>query len=109
MRKIRYVACNGAFATLLYLGITEGVTGAANIAMVWAWFVSIMTLFCMNDDAVEKMRQRGWAMPAWFDVAFAVSIVAFMVWHGWVATGLAYGVHIVFVAAIRDKSQQPTP
>jgi hypothetical protein len=103
-RRIKYVAINGAFAAALWFGIVEGVDGAANLAMAWAWFLAVVSL-CVSDDAIAKTRNRfpTPAIPETINVAYDLAIIGFMFWHDWMVTGGSYALHMIMMAGARQK------
>lgn len=106
MRLIRYIVTNLAFAACLWLGIIEGIAGAANVALFLAWLAIVTSLFACTKDVVEVMAKRGRTVPMWVDQCFDLAVVVFLVWHGWWATAIGYVIHMGSIAVAYDKASK---
>lgn len=109
MRLVRYIMLNGLLAASLWFGIVEHVEGAAIVAMVLAWFTSVTSLFMLHKDVIAVIRKRGKTVPVPVDHAFDVAVVGFMLWGGWIITGIAYAFHILMIAVAFHKAFKDQP
>lgn len=110
MRLFRYILCNAIFAGCLWFGIIEGISGAANVAIVWIWVVFATSLFLLYDEAIASYRKNGKLLPLWVDQVFDLCVILFLVWNGWIASGIAYLIHTAFIAVAHRKAfDEPAP
>ncbi len=93
MRALKWVLMNGVFAALLWAAVAHGVEGAQNIVVVAVWLLLLMTPLMWTADMQKTLAERGRAVPAWLDGLFDVALVAVLLWHGWMFTGVAYLLH----------------
>ena len=93
MRALKWVLINSAFSGLLWFAVARGVEGAQNIVLALVWLLLLMTPLMWTADMQKTLAERGRPIPAWVDHTFDLAIVAVLLWHGWMATGIAYLLH----------------
>jgi hypothetical protein len=82
--------------SMLYLGIIQGMEGAVRVASFLIWMTFVFSLFMLSNEFVQVINKMGRPpMPRWVDVAFDLTLVMFLLWHGWVFSGVAYFIHIM--------------
>ncbi len=107
-RQIKWAIINAAFGAALYFGIVFGVTGAANVALFYAWLSFVLSWGALSDDLVRKFQAgRSPTVPVWLDVWVDVAAIIFMVWHGWLWTAIAYASHTILVARMHTPLPPP--
>lgn len=111
MNIFRWFLFNGLFATGMYYAFYVGVEGALNVVIFYAWFGFVISLCALHESCVnafrEKLKSPAWLMPRHIDVIFDFSIVCVFVWYGHLFTGVAYLIHIFFIAAAWEKAKEP--
>lgn len=110
MNKLaRWFLFNGLFAALLVAGFVYGIEGAENVALFIVWVTSIISLFFPTEKVVEVLREKKHMPPIKrsIDGAFDVVVICFLVWHGAVASGIAYFVHFVMLQLTWEKLSEP--
>lgn len=105
-RTFMWFLLNGIFGLAIYLAYFQGVAGAERVAIFWAWALFVMSPVYMHSDVVDKMRERGRALPQWIDVLFDMSVVVIFVWFGAIFTGAAYLIHFVFYSTGWSKAEE---
>ncbi len=105
MKLFRYLGFNIGFAVCIYYGLYEGVEGAKNIAIFYAWFVFILSLFMFSDTVVEKIKETrpNPTVPRWFDVTIDIFLLFSIIYAGWVITSIAYVIHMLLTHARYDE------
>ena len=106
MRLIKYIAFNTGFALFVYYGLFEGVEGAGNAAIFFAWTLGILSLFVMNDDVIKKHKEKGFSVPYWVDASFDLGITVAFVWCGYFWTAGIYFFHLLMIAGLRAKVEE---
>lgn len=101
MKALKWIACNGVFAALLYFGFYEQVEGALNVSLGIAWTASILSLFFLNDEVVASIRKKGFSVPYWVDFTFDLAVAGLLLWHGFFTTAIVYIIHMVIIASVR--------
>lgn len=96
-RVLKWFLFNGLFGLAIYYGFYIGNENAARVAIFIAWVAAILSLCCLSDDIREALRKKGRSVPAPIDVTFDLLVVLAFVWHGAVATGVAYLVHLLML------------
>lgn len=112
IRLITYILINGIFSSALYLGLEQGIAGAANVAQFMAWwsFVNAVLSLLFWEKIVQHMRENPRSVPAWINNALDFCAIFFMVWHGWWWTGIAYAIHWILFTGLRaDADKKVTP
>lgn len=111
-RWLSYILCNGIFASMLYLGLIEGMTGAANAALFIAWWTIVMAIL-MTAIAKEKViahwREKPSPVPMWVDWTFDMAVCLLMAWHGWWVTVAFYAIHTLLLAGLKADASKPEP
>ena len=93
MRAFKWLLMNGTCAALLWFAVAGGVEGAQNILLVLVWLLLLITPLMWTADLQKTLAERGRAVPAWLDGIFDLALVAVLLWHGWMLTGVAYLLH----------------
>jgi len=107
MRFLSYLVLNGIVATLLWLGLVEGIEGAQNLGLFAVWVISVASLFCGTKEmASAVVKKGGFSAPYWFDVTFDVFIVGLLAWHSCYWTASAYLFHMGMVAVLRSNVKE---
>jgi len=109
MGFIKWLIINGGFSGFLYFGFIEGIEGAVNVVIFIAFAYMIFSLFLFNADVQkaikEKLEKDGVSVPRWIDIVFDISATLFLIWHGAIFTGIAYGIHTILIAAAIEKTK----
>lgn len=105
-RRMMYVLMNGTFLIMLMIAILQESEGAKNVALFMAWGMAIISPFSVADDCVKHLAKHGRSMPAWLDISFDLFVCGFMLWHGWIYTGIAYSLHTAFMSAAWSKAEE---
>lgn len=108
MKLAIYLIGNATLGLCLWLGIIGGIEGATRLALVVAWYHIAVSLFVNNEQVIAKMISRRFtpAVPQWIDVPYHVLIAGFMIWHGWMVTGIAYVLHTILIATAYEKARE---
>lgn len=93
---IRWLLVNGIFGASIYFGLFLGNEGAENIAYFIAWWCFILSLFCFNDTVAKQMQKKKRFIPRSVDCVFDAIITFCFIYHGGIATGIFYAIHIIF-------------
>jgi hypothetical protein len=82
-RVIAWGLINSAYGYCAWLAV-YGNSGAKNlfIFVLWIALISSVLVSC-NEDLRQKAQKKGRSIPAWLSVAFDVSLMCFLAWHGW--------------------------
>ncbi len=105
MKKILlWLAMNGGFAAALWFGFIEGVDGAQHLAKFWVWAVAVPVAFLALTDAMQKKLAAEPPAPVrtllgHFIAWFALGV---FVWHGHIATAVAWVFWMLAAAACRE-------
>lgn len=100
MKFIRWALLNGAVAAFAYFGFVQGVEGAANVAMVMLWVTIAISPIAISEKISSELReQRYWYKVV--DTAYDISMTVFLLWIGFMWTGVFYMIHMLLIAAAR--------
>ena len=104
MKKLRsillWIVCNGLFVTALIYGYVYEIHGAKNIALFMAWFTIVLSPFVLIEDVYKTLPN---IVPRWLNISYDVCVIAFMIWHGAIATAIFYIVHTFMVVVAYEK------
>ena len=89
MKLVKYIALNSIVVALMYLGIAQGVEGAANILQFWIWLVFACSFCCFTDSSLENFNKKGRAVPRYLGWAVAACFIGALVFYGWMWTAAA--------------------
>ena len=59
MRQIRWFLMNGAFAVTVWLGLFQGHENAQNVVLFVCWFLFLVSLSLLSEQAREKIQKAG--------------------------------------------------
>ena len=99
MRVIRYICTYAVFFAFMYFGLYEGIDGARNVLMGYAWFVFAISLLSLTNPMIELFREKGRVIPNYIDVPIDIIIAGAFIWFGMFWTGAAFVVHVFMVEA----------
>jgi len=109
MKLAKWTLINGLFVICLYFGYVEGVEGARNVALFYAWFV-ILTWFFVAlvnaDEMVLRLKEDGRSAPRFIFIALHLLITACFAWFGAWITAIFYILHVVIGETLWSKSQE---
>lgn len=109
MRALRWAFFNGLFAAALFYGFERGIDGARNVALFWAWFAIVASMFAMSDTVSQPLREKGPPVPVWIDGVFDAAVISFLAWHGALWTAGFYLMHtLILHAAYAPKKTKAT-
>jgi len=75
-RRFFWVLINISFAIAFYGGYFKGIEWLANIFKFFFWFNVISTISCyLSDDAKNRMREKGRAVPRFVTIFYDLSII----------------------------------
>lgn len=103
-----WVALNGGFAAAVWFGFIEGIKGAQHVAKFWVWAVAVPFGLMAITDALQKKLAAEPPTPL---RALAGDLIAWaalgtFVWHGHIATAVAWGFWMLASAICRDGVKQ---
>ena len=105
MKKVFWwLAMNGGFAAALWFGFVEGVDGAQYVAKFWVWAVAVpMGMMALSDTLQKKLAAEpptpARAVVQHFIAWFALGV---FIWHGHIATAVAWGFWMLAAAVCRE-------
>lgn len=89
VRFFRWLVLNSGFTACIWLGV-HGNVGAARLACFTAWLFGILAFMGSQMSEVKKLAaEKGRSAPAWLSHGLGLSLMAFLVWHGWWWTAIA--------------------
>lgn len=108
MRTLKWVILNGLFMVALWLGLREGVQGAANAAVFFSWVMFVSYLACSLDSVVKDMADllTESPVPGWLDRAYDLLVVAFLAWHAYWLTAVAFLAAAAALGVAREKAKK---
>lgn len=108
MNIIRYFIFNCAYLACLWYGAVEGVQGAYNVALFLSWVLICASAIVLSKDARSKCAEKtlNRMIPQWFDHLLDLTILGFMVWHGWIYTPIGWVFHMMMVALIYERRKE---
>jgi hypothetical protein len=103
-RFAQWFISRAILAACLWFGLVDGVQGARNVGIVMVWVFIVTVLVIASSRLVEQAAKNpeiAPAVPMWFNVSFDFTIAGFLVWHGFIATGVTYLLHVgVYLSAV---------
>lgn len=102
MKTIKWIMINGIFASMLYFGLVKGVTGAKNVAFVWAWLGIFVSFLSVTDHMVNVMKNKKKSLPR-VGAAFNLLVLLTLAWFGHIITAVFYLIHIILLASMWDR------
>lgn len=96
-RVISYILFNGFLAAMLYMALIKNIECAKNVAIVLIWLNALMSSVSLTDEFQKVMAKIGRQIPAWIDNTFDWTIIIVLLWHGWIASGIAHLFHNIIV------------
>lgn len=100
VRLVIWAIANGLKWLLTYYAIVEGVNGAENVVKFWIWMGFVLAIFALAKPVAEAMRKDGASVPLWLNTILDLAYAGFIIWHGWLWTGIAFVVSFFITTAI---------
>jgi hypothetical protein len=107
-KQVRWFLIHGLFSAALYYGYIEGVQGAKNCAIAYAWFCIIASLLTLCTPVLKKAAEDGGllSVPKWLNTIFDISVVVFFAWFGSWAISTFYLLHYFLLGAALTKIEE---
>jgi hypothetical protein len=86
MNSLLWVCCNTFLFACAYNGV-NGDNQAANVFIFLTCFFTIVNLGAAVDAQKAPQRYRNRCVPEFVSYLYDVSLLAFLVWHGWFSMG----------------------
>ena len=111
MHYIKWFFWNGLFALTTYLGLYENIEGAKNIAVFWAWLISICSLVLFSNKVTKAMIENNEKKGQKFvsrslDISFSSIIIGIFVWFNYIVLPIFLFLQIVAVSRIKDSDSK---
>jgi ABC-type sugar transport system permease subunit len=105
MKTLRYLLINSGFAICVYYGLYEGNQGAENLAIFYIWVIFVLSLFLFNEKAIKALKEKKLkpSVPKWLDATFDFSLLAAIIYSGWVISGIAYLIQLLIMQNVYDE------
>ena len=104
MKLFRWFLINSLFAACLYWGFYVGVDGAKNVSIFYVWVAFALSLLSFSDEFVNHLKKKKPQVPRWLDYSFDLSVVFFLVWFGFIFSGIAYFIHLLLIQTAWNKA-----
>lgn len=102
---MRWIVVNSLFLVAIYVGYFEGVVGAKNLALFFAWVTIVFSFFMLSDASVDVMKKKGRSVPARISVSFELLVTCLFVWFGAWITAPFYLLHIFLTEEAWRKAE----
>jgi hypothetical protein len=102
-KVLRWLLFNGLFAVILWFGIIGEIDGARRLGLFLVWTTFILSLFLCSEEVMSSVVSQGSSVPAWMDNSFDFAVLSFLIWHGFIWSGIAYAIHFIFSIAVHEK------
>jgi hypothetical protein len=104
MRAVKWAVTNGLFLAVVYFGIVEGVQGARNVAVFFAWFAFAISLLGLSKEVRSDAFKRGPSVPLGVSAAVDFVALGIFLWHGWFVTGSAWLIHALLMYSAYEQA-----
>ena len=105
---VRWFLGNSLFLVLLYFAVIEEIAGAGNLLFALTWLIAGSLIVINQPKVINQLKTI--AKPVVvsrtmhrIDLIFDISVLSFLIFHGWWFTALGYAIHIV---ALNDVLKQ---
>jgi hypothetical protein len=89
---------NALWLASIYLGFIQGMEGAKNIALFYAWVHFVFAMFAtFNAEVLTAFVEKERPFPQWLSILCDMIAVAAFVWFGAWLTGAAVFIATIFV------------
>jgi hypothetical protein len=106
MREFKWMAINGIFGALIYFGYALNVGGAKNVALLFAWYTIVMSLFLLNDKVRQIIAQKERAFPRWVNISYDICVAAAFAWYGSFVTAAFWLIHLILVESAYNSHKE---
>lgn len=109
MRTVKWLIVNGLLGAALWAGLAQGIQGAKNVGLFFAWVAGIAgILTTLSDTAMhacaKELAKR--PVPKQVEWSFDLAITAGLVWFGcWWTAGI-WLLGACAIASAREKAQK---
>ena len=104
VRLLRWAIINALMAWCAWEAVINGVMGAGRILAFVAWGLGpLMFLSACIPDVKNAAAKRGRPIPAWLSHGYGLTLLLFLVWHGWWWTSIAVLLAEIGEAAVFSK------
>ena len=102
-KALKWLFFNGGLAVLLWLGLVGEIEGARRLCLFIVWALFVISLFLCSKEVMKSAVSQEPSVPAWLDYSFDFGVLSFLVWHGFIFSGIAYAIHFIFSIAVHEK------